>query len=93
VWGAPTYLKKIAVTTQNTIETVNQGGTVVLRASDGSYVLAQQIDAKPLRAAQVLEGELDGVGVSSASDPETGVVYEFFVEAYGLSRDAALAGE
>jgi len=76
---------------RNTVENVNRQGAVVLRAGDGSYVLAQQIDAKPLRAAQILEGALDTVGIAAATDPDTGATYEFFIAAYGLSRDAALA--
>ncbi len=84
------YLKENAVTTRNIVDTVDPRGAVVLRAADGSYVLAQQVDAKQLRAAQVLEGAMEDVGISNVIDPETGAVYEFFVEAYGLSRDAAL---
>ncbi|MFE1573952.1 hypothetical protein ACFIQG_19360 [Comamonas odontotermitis] len=77
---------------QNTIEFVNTLGDVVLRAGDGSYVLAQQIDAKPLKVAQILEGALDTIGIEVATDPETGTSYEFFIAAYGLSRDSALDG-
>ncbi|MEQ1935939.1 MAG: hypothetical protein ABL962_18950, partial [Fimbriimonadaceae bacterium] len=62
----------------------------VLHADDGSYVLAQQLDAKPLRVAQILRGSVDTVGVETATDPDTGVAYKFFIEAYGLSREAAL---
>jgi hypothetical protein len=76
--------------TRNTVDTINSQGAVVLRAGDGSYVLAQQIDVKPLKAEQVLEGTLAYFGVNTVTDLETGAVYEFFVEAYGLSRDAAL---
>jgi hypothetical protein len=76
--------------TQNTVELVSPRGGVVLRAADGSYVLAQQIDAKPLRVAQVLKAALDTVGIDSATDPDAGTTYELFIEAYGLSRDAAL---
>jgi len=75
---------------QSTVEIVSPRGGVVLRAADGSYVLAQQIDAKPLRAAQVLVGTLDDVGIDGATDLDTGASYQFFVEAYGLSREAAL---
>jgi hypothetical protein len=74
---------------QNTIEFVNSLGDVILRADDGSYVLAQQIDAKPLRVMQALEGALDTIGIEVATDPATGVAYEFFIAAYGLSREAA----
>lgn len=77
---------------QNTIEYVNSLGDVILRTADGSYVLAQQIDAKPLRAAQVLEGVLNTVGIEVATDTENGTAYEFFIAAYGLSRDAAFDG-
>lgn len=76
--------------TQNTVEVVSPHGGVVLRAANGSYVLAQQIDAKPLRVAQVLKGALDTFGIDRATDPDTGATYELFIDAYGLSRDAAL---
>lgn len=75
---------------QNVIEAVTPKGDVVFRAPDGSYVVAQQIDAKPLKQAQVLEGALDNVGIESAWDPSTGETYEFFIAAYGLSREGAL---
>ena len=77
---------------QNTIDFVNSLGDVILHAADGSYVLAQQIDAKPLRVAQVLDGALDTIGIEAATDPTTGIRYEFFIAAYGLSRDAAFNG-
>ena len=77
---------------QNTIEFVNSLGDVILFAEDGSYVLAQQIDAKPLKTAQVLEGALNTIGIEAASDPQTGLSYDFFIAAYGLSREAAFDG-
>lgn len=77
---------------QNTIEFVNSLGDVIFRTADGSYVLAQQIDAKPLSAMQVLDGALDTIGIEAATDPTTGATYEFFITAYGLSRDAAFDG-
>lgn len=75
---------------RNVIEAVTSKGDVVFRAPDGSYVVAQQIDAKPLKPAQVLEGALDNIGIESAWDPSTGTTYEFFIAAYGLSREGAL---
>ena len=77
---------------QNTIEFVNALGDVILLAEDGSYVLAQQIDAKPLKTGQVLEGTLNTIGIESASDPQSGITYEFFIAAYALSREAAFDG-
>lgn len=79
--------------TQNVVEVIGPRGGLVLRAADGSYVLAQQIDAKPLRVKQVLHGALDAFGMDSATDPDTGATYDFFIEAYGLSREAALGAE
>lgn len=75
---------------RNVIEAVTSKGDVVFRAPDGSYVVAQQIDAKPLKPAQVLEGALDNIGIESAWDPSTGTTYEFFITAYGLSHEGAL---
>ena len=77
---------------QNTIEFVNSLGDVIFRTTDGSYVLAQQIDTKPLSPTQVLDGALDTLGIETATDPTTGATYEFFIAAYGLSRDAAFDG-
>lgn len=77
---------------QNTVEAVNSHGDVVLRTAEGHYVLVQQLDAKPLRTAQVLVGALDTIGIEVATDPETGAAYDFFIVAYGLSREAALEG-
>lgn len=74
----------------NTIEMLNTHGDVVLRTAEGHYVLTQQIDAQPLHMGQVLEGMLETIGIEPATDPQTGVVYEFFIAAYGLSREAAL---
>ena len=76
----------------HTIEFVNALGDVILRSADGSYVLAQQIDAKPLKTEQVLEGALATIGVELATDPQTGTTYEFFIVAYALSREAAFDG-
>lgn len=47
-------------------------------------------DANPLKPAQVLEGVLDNIGIESAWDPATVTTYEFFIAAYGLSREGAL---
>lgn len=77
--------------TEATIENVNpQSGDVVLRAADDNYVMAQQIDAKPLRVGQVLVGVVETVGIETIADRDNGTTYEFFIEAYGLSREAAL---
>ena len=75
---------------RNTIEIVNSRGDVVLRVDDGSYVLAQQMEAQPLRKEQVLEGSLNAFGIEIARDVDTGATYEFFIAAYDLSHDAAL---
>lgn len=74
---------------QNVIEAVTPQGDVIFRAMDGSYIVAQQIDAKPLQQAQVLEGALETIGIESATDLATGTTYEFFIAGYGLSREGA----
>ncbi|MGE8320642.1 MAG: hypothetical protein ACN6O3_17955 [Comamonas sp.] len=38
----------------------------------------------------MLEGVLDNIGIESAWDPATVTTYEFFIAAYGLSREGAL---
>jgi hypothetical protein len=74
---------------QNVIEAVTSQGDVIFRVVDGGYIVAQQIDAKPLKPAQILEGTLETIGIESATDPATGLTYEFFIAGYGLSREGA----
>ena len=74
---------------QNVIEAVTPQGDVIFRAADGSYIVAQQIDAKPLKQAQILEGALETIGIETATDVNTGQSYEFFIAGYGLSREGA----
>lgn len=53
-----------------------------------SFVLAQQIDARPLNTGQTLAGEMDCVGMETFVDARTRDPFEVFVEAYGLSAEA-----
>lgn len=79
--------------TQATVEIVDPAtGGVVLRTADGGHVLAEQLDAQPLRAGQVLSGHWDGVGLETTVDRQTGATYGFFVQAYGLSLEGARQG-
>lgn len=66
-----------------------QTGLMGLRP-DGqdSFVLAQQIDARPLSTGQTLAGEMDCVGMETLVDARTQDVFQVFVEAYGLSAEA-----
>jgi hypothetical protein len=57
-------------------------------ASEDSFVLAQQMDARPLNAGQMLAGEMDSVGMETFVDARTQEHFEVFVEAYGLSAEA-----
>ena len=74
---------------QNVIEAVTPQGDVIFRVEDGGYIVAQLIDAKPLKPTQILEGALETIGIESATDPATGLTYEFFIAGYGLSREGA----
>lgn len=75
---------------QATVIAINpQTGLVGLQlAGEDSYVLAQQIDARPLNAGQMLAGEMDCVGMETFLDTRTQDPFEVFVEAYGLSAEA-----
>lgn len=74
---------------RGTVEFSNSStGGVGLRAQDGSYVLAEQLDAKPLQVGQVLVGRMDSVGAESLNDSLSNEIYEVFIQAYGLSLDA-----
>lgn len=53
-----------------------------------SFVLAQQIDARPLSTGQTLAGEMDCVGMETFVDARTQDAFQVFVEAYGLSAEA-----
>ena len=64
-------------------------GGIAFQVPDGSYVLAEQIDAKRLRVGQQLLGQLDSMGIERLSDQESRDVYGFFVQAWGLTFDAA----
>lgn len=66
------------------------GGVAFLRP-DGSYVLAEQLDAKPLIIGQKLSGHMDSVGVEQLTDVESRDVYGIFVQAYGLALSAVQA--
>jgi hypothetical protein len=63
-------------------------GRFGLRVADGSYVLAEQLDARLLRIGASLSGELDSVGVETLTDTGTSEPTSVFILAYGLSREA-----
>lgn len=74
---------------QGVIEFTNAfTGGVGLRGQDGSYVLVEQVDVKPLKVGQVLRGRMDSVGVEYFTDSQSDERYEVFVQAFGLSLDA-----
>jgi len=55
-----------------------------LKTGDGSYVWVEQLDNKRLTIGQRLDGHTDSVGTERLTDPESGEVFDFFVQAYGL---------
>lgn len=74
---------------QGTVEFANPStGGVALRTADGSYVLAEQLDAKPLQLGQQLSGRMDNIGTELFADEKSGEIYGVFIQAYGLSFDA-----
>jgi hypothetical protein len=74
---------------QGTVELTDaRTGRVALRMADDSYVLAEQLDAQPLRAGQTLSGAMEVIGTETFTDEQSSLQYGVFIVAYGLSRDA-----
>lgn len=77
---------------------MNQNGRVVLRdgasgrfglqVGEGSYLLAEQLDAQPMVVGGTLSGPMDTIGIETLTDTGTGMEYSVFILAYGLSREA-----
>lgn len=77
---------------------MQQNGTVVLidthtgrfglRVQDGTYLLAEQLDARPLRLGVSLSGQMDAMGVETLSDDYAADKYQVFILAYDLSLEA-----
>lgn len=59
-----------------------------LRAEDGSYVLAEQLDLQPLKLGESLSGEMDSIGTETLIDVATAAQYGVNILAYDLSREA-----
>ena len=64
-------------------------GGIAFKIPDGSYVLAERMDNKQLRLGQQLLGQLDSMGVERLVDHQSKDVYGFFIQAWGLTLDAA----
>ena len=74
---------------QGTVTLVKQStGGVAIRVSDGSYVLADQLDSKSLEPGRSLSGHMSTIGVESLTDAQSGETFSVFVQAYGLSYEA-----
>jgi hypothetical protein len=79
-------------------DAMQQNGTVVLidthtgrfglRVQDGTYLLAEQLDARPLRLGVSLSGQMDAMGVETLSDGYAADKYQVFILAYDLSLEA-----
>lgn len=63
-------------------------GRVAIRVGDGSYVLAEQLDAKPLEVGRRLSGRMNSVGIEDLVDLQSGNSHAVFVQAYGCSYEA-----
>lgn len=63
-------------------------GKVAIRASDGSYVLAEQLDAKPLEVGRRLSGRMNSVGIEDWVEVQSGDSYAVFIQAFGCSYEA-----
>jgi hypothetical protein len=65
-------------------------GRLAQRVMDGSYLLAEQLDAQPLRAGQELFGEMEAIGTEILTDRQSSIKYTVFIVAYGLSLEAVV---
>lgn len=63
-------------------------GRMALRTDDGSFVLAEQTDANPLREGLSLHGNMHAFGPETWSDEGEQARYEVFVLAWDLSQEA-----
>jgi hypothetical protein len=66
-------------------------GGVALKYEDGSYILAEQLGAKPLQVGQRLVGRIASIGIERLTDEQSGEDYAIFVQAYGLALEAVEA--
>ena len=66
-------------------------GGIALKHEDGSYVLAEQLGAKPLQVGQRLVGCIASIGIERLTDQQSGEDYAIFVQAYGLALEAVQA--
>lgn len=63
-------------------------GKLAVQRSDGSFVLAELLDAHNLRTGQTLEGSMQEFGPETWVDVGTQQSYEVFVQAWDLSQSA-----
>lgn len=63
-------------------------GRFGLLVRDGGYLLAEQIDARPIAIGATLAGAMGTMGVETLTDTGTGIGHRVFVLAYDLSREA-----
>lgn len=63
-------------------------GGLAIRIADGSYVLAEQLDAAPLEVGRQVSGRMDSIGVEDWVDVQSGSSIAVFVKAYGCSYEA-----
>ena len=74
---------------QGTVELTDpQTGRLALRLADGSFVLAEQLGAEPLRPGQQLRGVFQSLGTEMLVDPRSDASHGVLIVAYGLSRAA-----
>lgn len=63
-------------------------GRVALRVEDGSFVLAEQTDASPIREGLILTGPMREFGPEVWVEPQSQTSYEVFVLGWDLSQEA-----
>jgi hypothetical protein len=74
---------------QGTVTLVKQStGGVAIRVSDGSYILADQLDSNSLEPGRRLSGHMSTIGVENLVDAQSGETFSIFIQAYGLSYEA-----
>lgn len=63
-------------------------GRVALRVEDGSFVLAEQTDANPMREGLVFTGPMREFGPEIWLEAQSQTAYEVFVLGWDLSQEA-----
>lgn len=89
LWAPIKNAKEYLMSQQATVVAFKKSsGRIALRSADGSFVLAEQTDAKPMAEGLSLEGNMSEFGPEVWSDARGQTQYEVFVLGWDLSAEA-----